>query len=193
MKDHLISMYIDDELDLDAKIDFVETVHTDRRFKDETVALLEQEKLIRSDLTDRLPAMALEGTAEKSDFWREVKTWLRPAVAFASGLAAALLVLVLLPNGPDKQTDMLPYRFVIYQPAAAQAEIAGTFTGWRAVPMKRTGVGGYWEITLDVPQGVHRFSYIIDHERRTADPTIPTRERDDFGGENSIFEIKKHI
>lgn len=87
----------------------------------------------------------------------------------------------------------MPYRFVIYQPGTARAEIAGSFTGWQALPMKRTGSGGYWEITLDLPQGVHRFSYILDQNRRTADPTIPTRELDDFGGENSIFEVKKRI
>ncbi len=32
MNDQLISMYIDDELDLDDKIIFVETVHADRQF-----------------------------------------------------------------------------------------------------------------------------------------------------------------
>ena len=37
MQDHLISMFIDDELDLDNKIEFIETVHADRVYKDETV------------------------------------------------------------------------------------------------------------------------------------------------------------
>ena len=39
MQDYLISMFIDDELNLDNKIEFVETVHEDRKFKDETVDL----------------------------------------------------------------------------------------------------------------------------------------------------------
>ena len=46
MKDYLISSYIDDELDLDEKIEFVETVSEKVSFKDETVDLLLQEKLI---------------------------------------------------------------------------------------------------------------------------------------------------
>jgi hypothetical protein len=192
MEDYLISMYIDDELDLDAKIDFVETVHANRLFKDETVELLVQEKLIRSDVTDRPPVLSLEATFERSSFRSGIKTWLRPAAAFASGLAAALLVLLLLPQPPDKQSEV-PYRFVLYQPTATQAEIAGTFTGWRPVPMKRAGSAGYWEITLDVPQGVHRFSYILDHGRRAADPTIATRELDDFGGENTILEVRANV
>ena len=37
MNDHLISLYIDDELDLDEKIVFVETVHHDHRFTDEAL------------------------------------------------------------------------------------------------------------------------------------------------------------
>jgi hypothetical protein len=37
MLDYLISMFIDDELNLDNKIEFVETVHDDCKLKDETV------------------------------------------------------------------------------------------------------------------------------------------------------------
>lgn len=192
MKDHLISMYIDDELDLDQKIDFVETVHADRAYKDEAVGLLEQEKLIRSEVTDGLPAFTLEATPHPSSFWDTLRAWARPAAGFASGLATALMVLLLLPRGPEAPSEV-PYRFVLYQPDAAQAEIAGTFTGWQPVAMKRAGSAGYWEITLDVPQGVHRFSYILDHGRREADPTIPTRERDDFGGENTILEVRTSV
>jgi len=49
MKDYLISSYIDNELDLDEKIDFVETVHSHARYKDEAVNLL------HPGLTRRLP------------------------------------------------------------------------------------------------------------------------------------------
>jgi hypothetical protein len=56
--------------------------------------------------------------------------------------------------------------------------------------MKRVGTSGYWEVTLDLPEGEHRFSYILEGNRRLADPTILTREHDDFGGENSILEVK---
>ena len=53
MKDYLISSYIDDELDLDEKIEFVETVHEQMAFKDEAVGLLQQEKQIRSERVAR--------------------------------------------------------------------------------------------------------------------------------------------
>jgi hypothetical protein len=192
MKDHLISMYIDNELGLDEKIDFVETVHADRAYKDEAIGLLEQEKLLRSDVSDALPAFATQMHSTRFSFWDTLRTWVRPAAVFTSGLATALLVLFLLSRGPEMPSEV-PYRFVIFQPDAAQAEIAGTFTGWQPVQMKRAGSAGYWEITLEVSQGVHRFSYILDHGRREADPTIPTRERDDFGGENTILEVKTNV
>ncbi len=190
MKDHLISMYIDDELDIDAKIDFVETVHADRAFTDEALELLEQEKLIRAEVTGRCPLWVPGTTSEKPSLAMRLRAWLRPAAVFASGLATAVLALLLVSRGPDPRPEV-PYRFVIYQPEAARAEIAGTFTGWQALPMKRAG--GYWEITLALPRGVHRFNYILDRTRRQADPTILTREMDDFGGENTVIEVKAGV
>ena len=75
MKDYLISSYIDDELDLDEKIEFVETVHAHLGFKDETVELLHQEKLVRGEVVDRVPAVLFH---EKRRFlialWRPAGT-----------------------------------------------------------------------------------------------------------------------
>ncbi len=56
MKDFLISSHIDDELDLDEKIEFVETVHEQPAFRDEAVDLLHQEKLVRGTVFDRVPS-----------------------------------------------------------------------------------------------------------------------------------------
>ena len=47
MNDYLISLFIDNEMDLDEKIEFVETVHSNHAFTPEAVDLLEQEKLLR--------------------------------------------------------------------------------------------------------------------------------------------------
>jgi 1,4-alpha-glucan branching enzyme len=82
----------------------------------------------------------------------------------------------------------MPYRFVIFQPEAKEAHIVGSFTGWRTVPMRK--VGGYWQITLPLQAGEHRFSYLIDGRQQVTDPTLPVREPDDFGGENSILEVQ---
>jgi len=181
MQDYLISMFIDDELDLDNKIEFVETVHEDRKFKDEAVGFLRQEKVIRSEVVDELPSVKVQ-LKEKTGF----PLW-RPMAIFASGLATALILFFFAQ--PPKETLSAAYRFVIYQPGVEQVEITGSFTDWGTLPLNRAGTSDYWEITIDVPVGEHRFSYILEGDQRLADPTIPTREKDDFGGENSILEV----
>lgn len=182
MKDYLISSYIDDELNLDEKIEFVEIVHEKTAFKDETVDLLHQEKLVRGEVVDRVPAVTF---AERPRF--SIPFW-RPAGMFTAGLAAALLVMFLVPR-PQELPAPAKYRFVLYQPDVKQVEITGSFLGWAAVPMQRTGTSGYWEAVLEVPAGEHRLCYIIEGRKRIPDPTIPIREKDDFGGENSILAV----
>jgi hypothetical protein len=184
MDDHLISMYIDNELSMDDKIVFVETIHEDENFKNETVNLLQQEKLIRSEVVDHLPALNI---TKHRNAWH-VKRFRPFVAAAAAGLAAAAILF--FGFYPPQEHPMRPYRFVIYQPEAQHVELAGSFSGWKRIPLKLTGQSGYWETTLDLPEGEHRFSYIIEGSRRLTDPTIAVRETDDFGGENSILRVK---
>jgi hypothetical protein len=185
MKDYVISLFIDDEMNIDEKIEFVETVHTDAAVKDETIGILQQEKLIRDRVVDRIPEAKVNlRPALDLRFWK-------PAAAFVSGLAAALLIVFFLQTEPKMAT--LPYRFVIYQPDAGQVELTGSFTGWNTIPMKKMGASGYWEATVDLFPGEHQYSYILEDGRRIPDPTILTREKDDFGGENSILDIHRRV
>ncbi len=181
----MISMFIDDELDLDEKIEFVETVHVDPTVKEETVNLLQQEKLIRTPAVDRVPVVEIKTRPKFNlQFWR-------PAAVFMSGLAAALIILFFAL--PEQKTSSVSYRFVIYQPDTNQVEITGSFIGWKTIPMKKMGAGGYWELTVDLEPGEHRYGYILGSGERIPDPTILTREKDDFGGENSILDIKMRV
>ena len=104
----LISLFIDDELTLDDKVTFVETVHAQEHFKDDTVALLNQEKLLRSDVVGHVPDIRLKGSHRVS-FWR-----LRPVYALGTALAAVLLLLV--SAAPRQEQPLVAFRFVIYQP-----------------------------------------------------------------------------
>jgi len=131
MKDYLISSYIDDELDLDEKIEFVETVHAQVQFKDEAVDLLHQEKQLRHEVVERVPAVVIP---EKRPFLNSL--W-RPAGLFAAGLAAALLVMFFV-TPRHKPPGATKYRFVLYQPNVKQVEITGSFLGWAAVPMHKS-------------------------------------------------------
>ncbi len=182
MKDYLISQFIDDELDLDEKIEFVESLDTVPDFKDETMDLLKQESIIRMEFVTQVPSIAVQPRRS-----RLAVLW-RPFGLFAAGLATAMIIMVL--GLPSHQKEFVAHRFVLYQPQANQVEIAGTFSGWEKLPMKRLGGSGYWEAKLKLPEGDHRFSYIVEGRERFPDPTVLAREHDDFGGLNSILEVR---
>jgi hypothetical protein len=179
----LISLFIDNELDLDEKIDFVERIHEDRDFKNESVELLNMEKIIRADVVDRIPALKMKMKKKRiPSVFRWMGLWVPAA-------AAAILIAFVVFYHPG-QVRTASHRFVIYRPDVTQAEIAGTFTGWRRIPLNQIGTSGYWDITLSLPGGEHRFTYILDGEKKFADPTVATRELDDFGGQNSIISVE---
>ena len=179
---YLISKFIDDELDLDDKIEFVDRVHEDRIFKDESIELLGMEKIIRADVVDHIPPLKVKIKKTRISFG------LRPLGLLVSAAAAALVLFFILSHPqPNPATS---HRFVIYRPDVSRAEITGTFTGWQRIPMNRIGSSGYWDITVKLSSGEHRFTYILDGEKRFADPTVPARELDDFGGRNSIISVE---
>lgn len=186
--EYLASMFIDNELDLDEKIHFVDKIYSTRPFYEDTRALLLQERLLRtppdtSMLSGRPPVAAGAG-----HWFRKV---LKPLAFATAGFAAAGLLLVSLVTTPAPGQCF--NRFVIYEPAAHQMELAGSFTGWQRTPMEPIGNSGYWELNLQVPAGEHRFAYIIDGVRQMADPTLPRREKDDFGGANSILNVEERV
>jgi hypothetical protein len=185
MKNYMISMFIDDELDFDEKIELVESVQADAAVKNDIVQLLQQEKLIRSPMVSRIPVVEADVRPKLTfNIWR-------PAAAFVSGLAAALIIVFFVL--PEQKISSVPYRFVVYQPDVNQVDITGSFTGWKTLPMKKMGATGYWEITLDLQEGEHRYSYILESGIQIPDPSVLTREKDDFGGENSILDVNMEV
>jgi len=181
MNHQIISLFIDDEMTLNDKMELVEAVHQSKPFKDETVALLQLEILLRSDPVEHIPEKELKSSRTR------VLRFLRP-VGLAAAAVAVALIFIFVPFIPQKTIET-PYRFVFYRPDVNRVEITGSFTGWNAVPMTRVGDSGYWEYTLNLHQGEYRFAYVLDGSRRLPDPTIPTREGDDFGSENTVLSI----
>jgi hypothetical protein len=185
-----ISMYIDDELNLDEKIDFVKRIHDDEPFYSEAVNLLEQEKLLCSDVVEEVPQITLK---EKSGIFN--LGFLRPYFRVTEFGVIAVLLLIFIAgripvNRQETSVESVSKRFVIYMPEAQNVQIAGSFTGWNSVPMKMIGPSGYWEIELDVTRGEHKYVFIIGDDKKIADPTILLKERDDFGSENSVIMVE---
>jgi len=78
-------------------------------------------------------------------------------------------------------------RIVLYAPTAATVDVAGDFTDWRAVALRRAGEGT-WECLLPMSSGVHRINVRVDGGRWTA-PGGTTRVADEFGGDVGIVAV----
>jgi hypothetical protein len=188
---YFISMFIDNELGLREKIEFLKKIRGDDGTYEESLALLEQEQMIRSDLDPVMPvpefaAKPVEKTPVEKKRRRFRLPTLQPFGVFASaGAMAVAVALLLMFNVHAKSMDTVSHPFCLYAPDANTVEISGSFTNWQVLPLKNKGAG-YWEIELDIPKGEHRYSYILDKAQRIADPTVVAKESDDFGGENSI-------
>lgn len=188
--DSLKSMYIDNELSLDEKIYFVELVHEDRDYKDDAVSLIRQEKLLRATIPTTVPDVQFPAL-------RREKSWSFPRTATGIAAAACLLVILFvpfwyyrsseIPSGPETASHL--HRFILYQTDTRQVEISGSFTDWKRIPLHPVGSGGYWEISLNVPPGEHRYTFILDGSRPLPDPTVLAHESDDFGAANSILVV----
>ena len=189
---HFISMFIDNELDLEDKIEFVHRVHEEEDFYDESLSFLEQEKLILSDPVEVFPNVQFE----KAKKWLPGISLFRPFGLLSLSGAIACLILLFAIFSLEKSyidkgdTPSTYHRFVLYEPEVNKVEITGSFTDWKAVPLKRIGSSGYWQINLEVSQGEHRYTYILEENKTIVDPTIMAREQDDFGGLNSVLFVE---
>lgn len=181
--EHLSSMYIDDELNLEDKQVFITSIRKDEQFYVLTRDLIEQEQAFRSHLPAFSPGKPNRVSISKA---------IRPTGYVLAGSLLALLVNLFIFSGYSPHSAKPPLvssRFVIYQPGAKQVEVAGSFNGWKKIPLDPIGNSGYWEVRMPLPSGEYRFAYILNGNKQIADPTIPGRELDDFGGVNSILNI----
>lgn len=132
-----------------------------------------------------------------------------------SGIAAALLLAVTLSVGHaigtlraartangradvsvDKNnaraTPRRPVQFVLVAPTARKVQVVGDFNDWDASHAEFSAEhrgGGVWSVTAAVPEGHHRYSFVVDDSLWVADPTAPRVLDDDFGMPNSALVV----
>ena len=179
----LISLYIDNELKLDEKIQFALQIRDNKEFAQDTIDFLSQEQLLRSDVVRRGPSVTVTPKAP----WHAIfQAPVFHRLEWALAVTVIIIATWLIARHPASP-EFMSKRFIIYQPKVTHMDITGSFTDWHRIPMQKVGDTGYWEITLEIPAGEHRYTYIIDNNIRIADPTVLTWEMDDFGGKNSIL------
>ncbi len=182
----LASLFIDDELSLDEKLNFVDAIHDSNVFYTETKQLIDLEMVLSSDVTDHAPPTWVPAQPVIPGLINRIMSFIRPVGYALTGTFAALIFVFVSQNN-QTVTETRSNRFVIYKPDVSKVEITGSFTLWEKVPLHEAGDSGYWEVTLEIPRGVHRFTYILDDHTPFADPTVPSSEMDDFGGKDSIL------
>lgn len=132
-----------------------------------------------------------------------------------SGIAAALLLAVTLSVGhaigtlrasragssrPDVSVDrgvgphatQRPVQFVLVAPTARKVQVVGDFNDWDTTHAEFSAQhrgGGVWSVTATVPEGHHRYSFVVDDSLWVADPTAPKMLDDDFGMPNSALVV----
>jgi len=183
MKEILISQFIDDELSLPEKKDFVINVKNDDEFYDETIKFIDSEiKFIEKIKKNNIPDLKL-----KRAFYFNYKIAVA-AVLFIAITFFGVSKFMFSPQQTTVAKSLKEYRFVIFNNNAHEVKISGTFTNWQKIPMKKINNSGYWELTLSIPEGEHKYSMFAD-DNVLADPTAAFIEKDDFGNINSVLEV----
>jgi hypothetical protein len=193
-KDILISQFIDNELNIDEKIEFVKEVSLKGEYACEALELLEMER-------DMIQAYTVQAPAVEREKVIPIRRFSMAMGMSAAALAASVVLLVkVFMFAPQAQvqfvqgaSDAQMHRFVLHMPDAENVEVAGTFSGWKGLAMKKIEGTDYWQTALPLPAGEHQYSFIVNDKMQMADPTVPIRQTDDFGGENSVIKIGDRI
>ncbi|HEY7236587.1 MAG TPA: isoamylase early set domain-containing protein [Gemmatimonadaceae bacterium] len=86
-----------------------------------------------------------------------------------------------------------PVQFVLVAPTARKVQVVGDFNDWDASHAEYSAQhrgGGVWSVTAAVPEGHHRYSFVVDDSVWVADPTAPRLLDDDFGMPNSALVVE---
>jgi hypothetical protein len=133
----------------------------------------------------------------------------------ASGIAATLLLAVALSvghalgvlrstRGTNGRPDVAVERgangtatrravqFVLVAPTARKVQVVGDFNDWDASHVEYRAQhrgGGVWSVTAAVPEGHHRYSFVVDDSLWVTDPSAPRLLDDDYGMANSALVV----
>lgn len=85
----------------------------------------------------------------------------------------------------------IPVTFVLRAPGATSVCVAGDFNSWdaAATPMAHAGTGDLWIVRVELPRGVHLYSFVLDGREWRPDPSAPLAAGDAFGGRNSVVVV----
>lgn len=92
----------------------------------------------------------------------------------------------------EEVREMAGIAFRLHAPEAKEVFIVGDFNNWKANDANRlTRDGdGYWVKRVALRPGTYHYKFVIDGKWKE-DPENPIKEKNNFGGYNSLIEITK--
>lgn len=148
---------------------------------------------------ERLPAHGSSPSASGVPWWRRqwtVRMTPLRGLAMAGGMAALLLAAVFTGmraggSAPEAASPVgqQPLQFVLVAPEASEVTLVGDFNDWSvsATPL-RQAEGGVWTVTVPLPPGRYRYSFVVDGKVWRNDPDAASME-DEFGRPNSVVTV----
>lgn len=96
-------------------------------------------------------------------------------------------------SGSGKASNRRAVQFVLIAPTARKVQVVGDFNDWDAsheeYHAQHRG-GGVWSVTASIPEGHHRYSFVVDDSLWVADPSAPRVIDDDYGLPNSAIVVE---
>ncbi len=167
MKDEIISLFIDDEMDIDDKMVFVETVHSDPAFTEETLSLLKQEKLLLTPLTINRPMPRIFS-------FKRLLSFKYPFKALTMVLASAMIIMLI--TSLETGFQEVRHRFAIYKPDVKQAEFSVNFTPGMLFSVTFPDQNGYWKDSTEPYPVGNEYIHFLDWKISTAKSRSQFRE-----------------
>ena len=82
-------------------------------------------------------------------------------------------------------------QFVFVAPTAQSVSLVGDFNNWEidATPLTAGPGRSVWTVQLRLPNGRHRYAFVVDDSTWAADPAAPPAAGDDFGMPSSVVTV----
>ena len=88
--------------------------------------------------------------------------------------------------------DSVTVRFVLDAPEATSVYLAGDFNAWsgEGYKLSRSSPSALWEISVKLKKDkTYVYNFIVNGDRWIADPKVPTKIDDGFGGFGSLLRL----
>lgn len=82
-------------------------------------------------------------------------------------------------------------QFVFVAPTARSVTLVGDFNQWNpeATPLEAGPTRSVWTVRVRLPDGRHRYAFVVDDSTWAADPGAPPAGGDDFGVPSSVVTV----